>query len=225
MDVADSVGSASQSGKWPLPSLRQTKLGVGTWGPGRVCRPRGPDSRPVGDHDVRIAVAVQVGQCHITRSPVRAAECTGLGEVSFAVIQVDKFAIRRIVADDNVQVAVAIDVRQGRRICSVRSGAEVARGETALAIIQQHAIEERPVAALTQDDVGKAVAVEVAHVYACRGFTLFLQKQHAVKGAEDLARWGWRVASAAGREDQSEGTSCEPSHHRRRMRIASCFSV
>ena len=50
----------------------------------------------VGDYDVRIAVAVQVGQCHITRSPVRAAECTGLGEVSFAVIQVDKLAIRRI---------------------------------------------------------------------------------------------------------------------------------
>src|SRR5580704_1548966 len=96
----------------------------------------------VGDHDVRIAVAVQVGQCHITRGPVRVAECTGLGEVSSSVIQVDKLAIRRIVADDNVQVAVAIDVCQGRGIGSIRSGAEVARGETALAIIQQHQITD-----------------------------------------------------------------------------------
>jgi hypothetical protein len=62
----------------------------------------------------------------------------------------------------------------------------------------------------TQDDVKTAVTVEVTHVYACRGFTLFLQKQHAVKGAEDLACCGWRVASAAGREDQSERARCEP---------------
>ena len=33
-----------------------------------------------------------------------------------------------------------------------------------------------------------SVAVEVAHAYAGRGFTLFLQEQHTVKGAEDLAR-------------------------------------
>src|SRR5580658_6824817 len=178
----------------------------------------------VGDHDVRIAVAVQVGQCHITRGPVRVAECTGLGEVSSSVIQVDKLAIRRIVADDNVQVAVAIDVRQGRRIGSIRSGAEVAGGETALAIIQQHTAVEWPMAALTQDDVGKAVAVEVAHVYACRGFTLFLQKQHPVKGAEDLACWGWRVASASGRDEQSERASCEPRHDRCRLSPAPSFS-
>ena len=80
----------------------------------------------VGDHNIRIAVAVQVSQGHIPRSPVRAAEGAGLGEVSFAVIQEDKLGIRCIVAGDNVQVAVARCVRALRNTPSVAKAAQAA---------------------------------------------------------------------------------------------------
>lgn len=65
----------------------------------------------VGSHNVWMAIAVQVSQSHVTCRPIRAAECTSFRESSFAIIQVDKLAIRRIVADNDVQVAVAIYVR------------------------------------------------------------------------------------------------------------------
>ena len=50
-----------------------------------------------------------------TRVPERAE----FSEVALAVIEVDKFAIGRIVADHDVQVAVAIDIGQRRRIGAV----------------------------------------------------------------------------------------------------------
>lgn len=57
-------------------------------------------------------------------------------EVALAVIQVDKFVIGRIVADHDVQVAIAIDIGQRRRIGAVGRRPQVTGEEAAMAIVQ-----------------------------------------------------------------------------------------
>jgi hypothetical protein len=66
----------------------------------------------VGGHDVRIAVTLQIRQGHVPCTPLGIAERAEFSEVALAVIQVDKFTIGRIVADQDFQVAVAIDIGQ-----------------------------------------------------------------------------------------------------------------
>lgn len=53
--------------------------------------------------------------------------------------------------------------------------------------------------ALAQDNVGEAVPIKVANIYASRRFSLFLQKQHTVKRGKNLTRWGWCLTTAARR--------------------------
>ena len=58
-----------------------------------------------GDSELRR----QVG--HIARTPGRTAEGAGLGKVPLTVIQVQEFAVRRIIADNDVQTAIAVEIR------------------------------------------------------------------------------------------------------------------
>lgn len=64
----------------------------------------------VGGYYVRIAVTVEVRQGHVPCAPFGIAERAEFSEVAAAVISVNKLAIGRIVADHDVQVAVAIDI-------------------------------------------------------------------------------------------------------------------
>jgi hypothetical protein len=107
----------------------------------------------VGDHDVWIAVTVEVRQGHVPCAPLGIAERAEFSEVALAVIQVDEFAIGRIVADHDVQVAVAIDIGQRRRIGAVGRRPQVTGDKAAMAIVQKHAIEERPMPPFAKNDV------------------------------------------------------------------------
>jgi hypothetical protein len=95
--------------------------------------------------------------------------------VALAVIQVDKFAIGRIVADHDVQVAVAIDVGQRRRIGAVGRRPQVTGDEAAMAIVQKHAIEEGPMPPFAENNVREAVSVDVAPRLRRPKFRLSLQ--------------------------------------------------
>ena len=65
-------------------------------------------------------------------------------------------------------------------------------GESPFAIVAKDEIKQRPVAALRQDDVEIAVAVDVAKADTRGGFALGLQKEYALEGAcfrgEDRSR-------------------------------------
>ena len=93
----------------------------------------------VGGHDVWISVTAEVRQGHVPCAPLGIAERAEFSEVALAVIQVDKFAIGRIVADHDVQVAVAIDIGQRRRIGAVGRRPQVTGDKAAMAIVQKHA--------------------------------------------------------------------------------------
>ena len=86
----------------------------------------------VGGHDVRIAVTVEVREGHVPRAPLGIAERAEFREVALAVIQVNKFAIGRIVADHDIQVAVAIDIGQRRRIGAVGCRPQATGDEAAM---------------------------------------------------------------------------------------------
>lgn len=118
----------------------------------------------VGGHYVWMAVSVEVRQGHVPCAPLGIAERAEFSEVALTVIQVDKFAIRRIVADHDVQVAV--DIGQRRRIDAVGRRPQVTGDEAAMAIVQEHPIEERPMPPFAKDDVQQTVSVEIAHAYA-----------------------------------------------------------
>jgi hypothetical protein len=90
----------------------------------------------VGGYDIRIAVTVEVRQGHVPCAPLGIAECSEFSELPLPVISVDNFAIRRIVADHDVEVAVAIDIRQRRRISAVGRRPKVIGEEAAMAIVQ-----------------------------------------------------------------------------------------
>ena len=74
----------------------------------------------------------------------------------------DPLRIRIVVADDEVRIAVAIEVGQRRGVGPVRRAADrVTAGEAPGAVVQQHEVVERPVAALRQHQVEVPVPVEV----------------------------------------------------------------
>ena len=107
----------------------------------------------VGGHDVRIAVTVQIRQGHVPCAPLGIAERAEFSEMALPIIQVDNFAIRRIVADHNVRMAVAIDIGQRRGIGAVGRRPQVTGDEAAMTIVQEHAIEEGPMPPFAKNDV------------------------------------------------------------------------
>jgi hypothetical protein len=126
--------------------------------------PRRLGSGPsIGNYDLRIAIAVEVGRCHVARAPGRISEGSSLSKTSLSIILVQQLAVRLIVADDHVQVAIQIEIGQGRRIRPIRRCSDIAGGKTSLAVIQQDAIVERPVAAFPETGPGEFRSVLNRH--------------------------------------------------------------
>ena len=95
--------------------------------------------------------------------------------MSLTVVEINQFPIGRIVAYHNVQIAVAIDIRQSCGVRAVRSISKVVPGEVPFSVSQQHTIEEWPMPALSEHDVEVPVMVQISHADACRGLGLFLE--------------------------------------------------
>ena len=66
----------------------------------------------IGRDDVSVAVAIEVGHRDVTRGPLGAPEAAGGAVVSPAIVEVNHFAVGTIVADGQVQAAVAIQISQ-----------------------------------------------------------------------------------------------------------------
>src|SRR5215468_5304785 len=73
----------------------------------------------IRSYDVGIAVTVEIRQGYVSCGPLGIAECAEFGEVALAVIFVDKFAVGGIVANYDVEVSVAIDIGERRRIGAI----------------------------------------------------------------------------------------------------------
>src|SRR6476620_7228865 len=97
----------------------------------------------IGSDHIWSSVTVQIGNGSVSRGPFWSAPSASRPQVSFAVIQVDQFAIRRVVAYHNVQVTVAIDVSEHRRIRTIRRRTEIGRSKPAFAVVQQNPIQQR----------------------------------------------------------------------------------
>jgi hypothetical protein len=90
---------------------------------------------------------------------------------------------RAVIADNDVEVTIAIDIREGGRVSTISIPAQGFGGESPFAIVAKDEIKQRPVAALRQDDVEIAVAVYVAKTDARGSLALGFQKQSTLKRA------------------------------------------
>ncbi len=122
----------------------------------------------VGGHDIRPAVAVQVDDGGVARGPRADAPGAGDREPALPVVQVDQLFVGRVVAREDVEIAVAIQVRERRGVGPIGLRAQVRCDEPALAVVEEHAIEQRLMPALGQHQVEIPVAVEIAHAHVGR---------------------------------------------------------
>jgi hypothetical protein len=98
-------------------------------------------------------------------------------KASLPVVQVDELGVRRIVADDHIEVAVAVEVHEPTGVRTIGRRAEViARLEMTRTVAKQHAVDERPMAALHEDDVESTVSVDVTDADVRRGFGGLLEE-------------------------------------------------
>src|SRR6266496_3754358 len=136
----------------------------------------------IGYHDVGAAIAVEIHHSDIARRPARISECARKGEVTFSVVEINELLVWSIIPDDEVKVAVNIQIGENRPVGPICPVAEVVPlVEVALPIVQENEIDERPMATLRQDDVKVAVAVEIAQTHIGGGFCLVLENNGAVK--------------------------------------------
>jgi hypothetical protein len=102
-------------------------------------------------------------------------------EIAFAVVQINQLAIRLVVADHHVQVAVLIDISQRSRVGAIRRTSQIVSREAAFSVVQQHARKQRPVASFSQNEIGIPVAVQIADADARRGFPFLFEQQPTIK--------------------------------------------
>jgi hypothetical protein len=67
---------------------------------------------PIGNRDVRIAVAVQVPDGRVSGRPLRIAIGPSNTEVAFTVVEQNQLWIRLIIAQNHIQVAALGHIRQ-----------------------------------------------------------------------------------------------------------------
>jgi hypothetical protein len=80
-----------------------------------------------------------------------------------AIVEQDHLGIRRIVAENDVETAVAIEVGERCGVAAVRLVGQRWPGrEVALAVAEQDDVREGPVTAFSEHKIQVAVAVEVA---------------------------------------------------------------
>lgn len=97
-----------------------------------------------GGGDVGIPIGIEAGESDVARGPSRVAKLPAGGEPSFAIVFLDQFAAGGVVADDDVEVSIGVDIGQGGGIGSIRGRAQLTCGKIPLTVIQQDAIEQRP---------------------------------------------------------------------------------
>ncbi|MBL8782912.1 MAG: hypothetical protein JNL06_18390 [Alphaproteobacteria bacterium] len=74
--------------------------------------------------------------------------------MALAVVQIEALRVGGVVADDDVEVAVRVEVDDVCGIRAVGRGAEIVPFvEMSLAVAEQNAIGQRPVAALGEDEI------------------------------------------------------------------------
>lgn len=105
-------------------------------------------------------------------------------KMALAIVQLDQLLIRPVVTNDDVEIAVSIDVGKRCGVGPVGRFAQGLLGEMTLAVVAQDEIVQRPMPAFCQNDVQIAISIDVPEAYAGGSFTHFLKQQHAIKRSQ-----------------------------------------
>ncbi len=83
------------------------------WKPSRaVVEAEEAGRQAVGGDHIRKAITIEIGDRGVARIPLRLTPGAPEGKAAMPVIEVDEFEVGRVVADDNVEVAVGIEISQ-----------------------------------------------------------------------------------------------------------------
>lgn len=96
----------------------------------------------IRDGDVFEAVAVEIGECDVARVPLRVAEVSRRVEDAVALVVEKCFSLGAVVADDDVEAVVAVNVCEGNRVGTIGGVTEIRCGEISLTIVQEDAVEQ-----------------------------------------------------------------------------------
>ena len=100
---------------------------------------------PVRHDDVRQPAPIEVRHVRVSSRPFRFAIRAAHAKVAMTVIQIHKLGIGRIVADNHVEVSIAVHIGKRPGIGTIRRVTQVmGEREPSIAVIQQNAPSEWP---------------------------------------------------------------------------------
>jgi hypothetical protein len=106
-----------------------------------------------------------------------------------AIVQIHELRVGRVVADDDVEITVAVDVDEPARVRTVRRRAEVVGGwKVPGAVAEEDTVDERSVAPLHEDDIEMSIAVHVPDADVGRRLGRGLEKQRAIEAGKGVGR-------------------------------------
>jgi hypothetical protein len=116
-----------------------------------------------------------------------------------AIVAINEFAIRLIIAHEQIQMAIAIHIGECGSVGAVGMVSQIVAGEVAFAVVEQNPIVKRPVPSFGQNEIRESVAIHVADPHIRRRFPLLIEQQNAIEPAQArLNRWR-RVEQKKGR--------------------------
>jgi hypothetical protein len=79
----------------------------------------------IGYNNIGTAIAVEISDIDIARRPACVSERAREREAALSVIEIDDLLVRGIIPDDNIEVAVTIQIGERRAIRPIRPIAEI----------------------------------------------------------------------------------------------------
>jgi hypothetical protein len=104
--------------------------------------------------------------------------------VAFSVVEVDELFVGLVIADGDVEIAVAVEVGKGGGVGAIGCFTEGFGGELAFGIVAKNEVVEGPVAAFGEDDIKVAVAIDIPEADTGGGLALGFQEEQAIELAD-----------------------------------------
>jgi hypothetical protein len=107
--IAIEVGESNGGSRFPSESGALVREAALSYAIADVIEPT-VVSRSIREHHVREGIPIQVTYAHVAGRPFRAPEVGADLEMPVTVVEVDKVGVGVVVADDHIQVSVAVHV-------------------------------------------------------------------------------------------------------------------
>ena len=107
-------------------------------------------------------------------------------KVTLAVVQIYDLRIRSVIAEDDIQIAITVDVDQPTGIRAIRGLAEIVSGQNVTpAVAQENPALQWPMPSLNEQNVETVIAIQITDAHVGRGLGSRLEKKDSIVTRED----------------------------------------